>query len=178
MSNRFAYLLVVRFKNIKCKYLNHFISGSKCREIRGASYDNGRIYEAKELVMTLTDVDFYFILDTHKCDYIIEEIYFAKYGFLPIQYINFVLDKYENKTKYKDDDTKKLQYQKEKNKFNGIYGMTVTNTIRDEVEYKDELGEWFETELSNDDIIEKLDVEEKKSFLSFSWRCLVYRVGA
>ena len=118
MSNRFAYLLVVRFKNIKCKYLNHFISGSKCREIRGASYDNGRIYEAKELVMTLTDIDFYFILDTHKCDYIIEEIYFAKYGFLPIQYINFVLDKYENKTKYKDDDTKKLQYQKEKNKFN------------------------------------------------------------
>lgn len=178
MSNRFAYLMVVRFKNIKCKYLNHFISGSKCREIRGASYDNGRIYEAKELVMTLTDVDFYFILDTHKCDYIIEEIYFAKYGFLPIQYINFVLDKYENKTKYKDDDTKKLQYQKEKNKFNGIYGMTVTNTIRDDVEYNDELGEWFESELSNDDIIEKLEGEEKKSFLSFSWRCLVYCMGA
>ena len=79
MSKRFAYLLVVRFTDIECKYLNHFISGSKCREIRGASYDNGRIYKAKELVMTLTDVDFYFILDTHKCDYIIEEIYFAKY---------------------------------------------------------------------------------------------------
>ena len=92
--------------------------------------------------------------------------------------INFVLDKYENKTKYKDDDTKKLQYQKEKNKFNGIYGMTVTNTIRDDVEYNDELGEWFESELSNDDIIEKLEGEEKKSFLSFSWRCLVYRMGA
>lgn len=56
--------------------------------------------------------------------------------------------------------------------------MTVTNTIRDDVEYNDELGEWFETELSNDDIIEKLESEEKKSFLSFSWRCLVYCVGA
>ena len=57
-------------------------------------------------------------------------------------------------------------------------GMTVTNTIRDEVEYKDELGEWFETELSNDDIIEKFEGEEKKSFLAFSWRCLVYCMGA
>ena len=56
--------------------------------------------------------------------------------------------------------------------------MTVTNTIRDEVEYNDDLGEWKESELSNDDIIEKLDDEEKKAFLSFRLGLLVYRVGA
>lgn len=56
--------------------------------------------------------------------------------------------------------------------------MTVTNTIRDDVVYNDELGEWKESELSNDDIIEKLDKEEKKSFLSFRLGVLVYRVGA
>ena len=122
MTKRFAYLIVVRFFDLKCKYLNHFISGSKCYEIKGAKYDNGRIYECKECKMVLTDVDFYFILDTHKCKkYIIEECYFSKYDYLPIQYINFVLDKYENKTKYKDDESKKLQYQKEKNKYNAIF---------------------------------------------------------
>ena len=35
MSKRFAYLLVVKFKNIKCKYYNNFISQSKCRNIKG-----------------------------------------------------------------------------------------------------------------------------------------------
>ena len=114
MSKRLAYLLVVKFENIKCKYLNHFISASKCRDIKGAKYDNGRIIEAKELTMTLTDIDFYFILDTHKCNYKILEIYYANKSYLPKQFIDFVLDKYENKTKYKDVEEKKLEYQKEK----------------------------------------------------------------
>ena len=106
------------------------------------------------------------------------ECYFAKYDYLPLQYINFVLDKYEAKTKYKDDESKKLQYQKEKNKYNAIYGMTVTNTIRKNVEYIDESGEWKETDLTNDEIILKLNEEKKKAFLSFSWRLLVYRICA
>jgi hypothetical protein len=55
--------------------------------------------------------------------------------------------------------------------------MTVTNTIRDEVQYIDELGEWKETELSNNVIIKKLESEEKKAFLSFRLGVLVYRVG-
>lgn len=37
MSKRFAYLLIVKFKNIKSKYYNNFISQSKCRNIRGRS---------------------------------------------------------------------------------------------------------------------------------------------
>lgn len=169
MSKKFAYLLVVKFKNIKCKYLNHFISASKCREIRGAKYDNGRIISAKEFVMTLTDIDFYFILDTYKCEYEILECYFANYNYLPKTFINFVLGKYENKTKYKDVDDKKLDYQKEKNKFNALYGMSVTNTIRDNVEYDDASGLWIERELSNEEIEEKLIAEKKKAFLSFAY---------
>lgn len=46
--------------------------------------------------------------------------------------------------------------------------MSVTNTIRDEVVYKDDLEEWFEEELSNEEIEEKLVAEKKKAFLSFS----------
>ena len=169
MSKRFCYLLVVKFKNIKCKYINHFISESKCRDISGAKYDNGRIIEAKELTMTLTDIDFYFILDTYKCSYEILESYYSNKNYLPKQFINFVLDKYENKTKYKDVEEKKLDYQKEKNKFNALYGMSVTNTIRDDVIYNDDTGEWIEKELTNDEIEEKLIAEKKKSFLSFAY---------
>ena len=168
MSKRFAYLLVVRLKNVKCKYYNTFISQSKCRNIYGARYDNGRIIQADSLEITLTDIDFYFILETYKCEYEILESYYSKYNYLPKQFIEFVLEKYVNKTKFKNVDGKEVEYTKEKNKFNALYGMSVTNMIRDEVIYDNESG-WIEKKLSNAEIIESLEKEKKKSFLSFAY---------
>lgn len=169
MSRHLCYLLVVRFYDIKCKYYNNFISASKCNYIKGAKYDNGRIISAKEIEITLTDIDFYFILDTYKGKYEIVESWFCNYGYLPKQFIEFVLQKYVNKTEFKGVEGKEIEYQKEKNKFNALYGMSVTNMIRDNVVYKDDVEEWFEEELSNDEIIDKLQIEKKKSFLSFAW---------
>lgn len=50
--------------------------------------------------------------------------------------------------------------------------MTVTNTIRDEVEYSNEDG-WSETPLTNEKIQEELFKQEKEGFLAFSWGCWV-----
>ena len=61
-----------------------------------------------------------------------------------------------------------VEYAKEKNKFNALYGMSVTNMIRDEVLYDNEL-DWTERELENVEIIEKLNEEKKKAFLSFAY---------
>ena len=47
--------------------------------------------------------------------------------------------------------------------------MSVTNTIRDEVIYNDDTGEWIEEPLTNEKIEEKLIAEKKKSFLSFAY---------
>ena len=169
MSKHLCYLLVVKFYNIKCKYYNNFISASKCNYIKGGRYDNGRIISADEIEITLTDIDFYFLLDTYKGSYEIIESYYCNYAYLPKQFIEFVLQKYVNKTEFKGVEGKEIEYQKEKNKFNALYGMSVTNMIRDNVIYKDEVEEWFEEELTNDEIIEKLQTEKKKSFLSFAW---------
>ena len=169
LSRRFAYILTVHFYDIKCKYYNNFISASKCTYIKGAKYDNGRIMEAIELEMVLTDIDFRFILDTYECEYEIKESWWSLYNYLPKKFIEFVLDKYVAKTKYKNVEGKELDYQKEKGKFNALYGMSVTNTIRDNVVYKDELEEWYEEKLTNEEIEEKLQAEKKKAFLSFSY---------
>ena len=169
MDRQYAYLIRVTFYNIRCKYYNNFISSSKCNNIVNATYDNGRIIKAKELSITLTDVDFRFICDTYDFDYyIITQAYESLYNYLPDKYINFVLDKYVNKTQFKGVKGKELEYMKEKNKFNSLYGMTVTNMIRDDVFYDNELG-WYEKPLSDTNIFEKLLDEQKKSFLSFSW---------
>lgn len=168
MVTNFAYLLQVKFKNIKCKYYNNFISASKCNNIVGAVVDNGRIIEAKEILITITDVDFKFILDTYQIEeYSIIKSYYSIYKYLPIQFINFILDKYENKTKFKNVPGKELDYAKEKAKFNSLYGMTVTNMIRDEVLFDD--AGWREEPLTNSQIFDKLIDEKEKGFLSFSW---------
>lgn len=176
MSKQFAYLLVVKFKNIKCKYYNNFISSSKCRNIKGARYDNGRIMQADELEITLTDIDFYFLLDTYKniddnknIEYEIIECYFAKYNYLPLPFINFVLEKYKNKTKYKNVEGMEVEYNKEKQKYNALYGMSVTNMIRDEVIYDNDTKTWTERKITNEEIVKMLEEEKKKSFLSFAY---------
>lgn len=170
MIDKFAYLLVVEFYGIACKYYNNFISASKCTEIYKADYDNGRIIRAEKIKITLTDIDFYFILDTYKIkDYKILESYFSLYDYMPKTFIDFTLEKYINKTKYKNVENMEVEYAKEKNKFNSLYGMSVTNTIRDEVKYDNELDWLPERELTNEEIIEELCKEKEKGFLSFAY---------
>jgi len=168
MIKKFAYLLVVKFTDIKSKYFNNFISASKCRNIRGAKYDNGRIIEAKELEITLTDIDFYFILDSYNCEYEIIESYYSLYKYLPKKFINFILEKYVKKTEYKEVKGKEVEYNLEKQKFNALYGMSVTNMIKDEVIY-DNINGWHERVLENEEIEQLLLKEKNKSFLSFAY---------
>ena len=169
MIPQYAYLIKVRFHHLKCKYYNNFISASKCNNIVGALFDNGRIIKAKEVEITLTDIDFKFIMDVYNIEsYEIIESYYSIYKYLPKKFINFILEKYVNKTKFKNVAGKELDYIKEKNKFNSLYGMTVTNMIRDEVNYDNTNG-WTETELTDSLIFDKLLDEKQKAFLSFSW---------
>ena len=47
--------------------------------------------------------------------------------------------------------------------------MTVTNVIKDEVKFENNI--WTEEEMTNEEIIKKLESEKKKAFLSFSYGC-------
>lgn len=170
MLECFAYLIKVRFYNISSKYYNNFISSSKCTYIKGGVYDNGRLIKAEEIEITLTDIDFNFLCDSCKYEkYLIEECYYSLYNYLPKLFIDFVLDKYVLKTQYKGVSGKELEYSKEKNKFNALYGMSVTNLIRAKVEYDNILDWTDEIELTNEEIEEMLNSEKQKSFLSFAY---------
>lgn len=165
----FAYIIVVRFKNIKCKYYNNFISQSKCKRILKGKYDNGRVIGAEELEIVLTDVDFRFIYNAYDFEeYEFLEVYYSIYDYLPRQFIEFILEKYVKKTEYKGVEGKEIEYALEKAMFNSLYGMSVTNNIKDNVIYDNESG-WKEVPLENEEIIKMLEKEEKQGFLSFSY---------
>lgn len=121
------------------------------------------------LEIVVTDIDLKFIFETYKFDsYDFEEVYYSIYDYLPTQFIEFVLDKYVKKTQYKGVEDKEVEYALEKAKFNSLYGMSVTNNIKDLVQYDDNVG-WAEIPLSNEEIEKALEDEKKKGFLSFSY---------
>ena len=169
MKSCFAYLVYVKFINIKCKYYNNFISQSKCKKIYKGRYDNGRVMGAEELEIVLTDVDLKFIFETYEFEsYEFIEVYYSIYDYLPKQFLEFILEKYVNKTKFKNVEGKEVEYALEKAKFNSLYGMTVTNNIKDEVIFENDNG-WSEKAISNEKIQELLEKEKKLGFLSFSY---------
>lgn len=170
MLPNYAYLVKVKINRIKSKYYNNFISESKCSETDGnTDIDNGRIISAKSITITCTDIDLKFYLDTYDYEsYEILECYCSLYGYLPIEYVNFILDKYVLKTKLKNVEGEELAYNKEKQAFNSLYGMTVTNTIRADVEFMN-YTEWIEKPLTNEEIMKKLCKEKKRGFLNFAW---------
>lgn len=168
LSERDCYLIKIRFNNIKSKYYNHFISRNKIEELSNDVVDNGRLVSADYIILTITEVDLDVITKSYKYEsYEILECYYSYKKYLPRKFINFILDKYVLKTKYKNDPEHELEYAKEKSLFNSLYGMCVTNTIRDEVDFKND--EWIEIPLNNSDILDKLLKEEKDGFLSFAW---------
>ena len=169
MKSCFAYIVHVKFTNIKCKYYNNFISQSKCKKIYKGRYDNGRVIGAEELEIVLTDVDLKFIFETYEFEsYEFLECYYSIYDYLPKQFLEFILEKYINKTKFKNVEGKEVEYALEKAKFNSLYGMTVTNNIKDEVIFENDNG-WSEKAISNEKIQELLEKEKKLGFLSFSY---------
>lgn len=170
MLPNFAYLMKLTIVNPKCKYYNNFISSSKCSNIKGyPNYDNGRIISAKELTITCTDVDARLYLDAYTYDsYRIDDCFYSSYSYLPIEFVNFILEKYVLKTQLKNVEGKEVEYAREKGAFNSLYGMTVTNTIRADVEFEN-FEEWIERPLTKQEIMEKLSKEKSKGFLNFAW---------
>ena len=175
LNDRFSYLLVVKMKNGRCKYQNTFLSASKCLKntLSGARYDNGRLLEFKTACYVMTDVDAKYLIDAYSAnedfEYEIMESYYAKSAYLPKEFVNFILDCYEDKTKYKDVEGKEIEYAISKALFNSLYGMCVTNIIRAMVQYDNDLDWLPEEDLSNEEIIEKLNYQGENGFLSFAW---------
>lgn len=165
-TRRKALLMRVAFTNIRlrdpywgCPYL----STDKCRRIRGAAFDNGRILSAEYLEVTLTDVDFEIVLSEYDSDdTAIFECYAARYGTLPQPLIDVTIGYYRAKTELKGIPGQEIYYMKCKNKLNSIYGMMATNPVRLSPHYC--RGDWLD---SDDDPREKFDEYLRNAFLCY-----------
>lgn len=159
MSNteRYCYAMRVELTNVQCRGFNTYISISKCEQFEGVCLDNGRVLEAKRIVISILDVDFEIIKGVYDFDrdYKIIDFYFALKGYLPDCFRRYLIGLFINKTSLKGNPEKFSLMYKSKEEINGCYGMGVTKDITDDIIYTDD--EWDIIELTQAMYYEKRD---------------------
>lgn len=181
MCDIYCVIADVTFYNLKPLIdYEFYLSKSKCRnfvydEIRNERgklvqvprclVDNGRIVSAERLTVSITEIDFEIIKKCYKFDKIeIGECWTYGRGRLPTDFIELVADLYEKKTTLKGVAGMEKIYALAKADLNSLYGMMVTDILRDILEYGE--MEWNEAvEPDINEVIEKYN----KSFSRFTF---------
>lgn len=171
-----AYLIKARFKNVECLTQNTYIQKAKCIELKNPLVDNGRIIKADELVIWITEQDYFIIDEMYDFELEIIEQYTSKKEYLPKKFIEYILELYKNKTSLKGIASEEDLYQQSKQYINSLFGMTVTGFIQANVTFdgtKWTLKPFTEEEVN--DKIKKIKSQswDKEYFLSFSWGCWI-----
>lgn len=161
-----------------CGTYETYLSESKCRNIQGGIINNGRVFQADYLETTITNIDFEII---RKCYASTLKVTFGKaYKFymqyLPKQILLSILDLYEGKTVLKNVKGMEVEYLLKKGMLNSVYGMCVTDIIREENIY--EGGNWDRkriAELTKESMEEQLDKynNSRQRFLYYPWGVFV-----
>ncbi len=148
-------------------YSENYLSESKCRNIKGAVYNNGRIAYADELVTTINEVDFEIIGKCYDFDSFAIGNTFTCYvkRYLPNPFIECILHFYEGKTTLKGVEGKEVEYMNLKGMLNSLYGMTVTDICRPTYVYN---GEWSTEDGNIDELIEEYN-GSKNRFMFYPW---------
>lgn len=191
LLDRYACLFRISFDNLRIKDENiimPYIPTAKCIQLskgKNGLYDNGRILSCESATMTLNDIDYRIIESQYAWDNMyISDMHIANYGYLPPELTNQIMRYFNNKCILKEEiadleesgqteneiyKDKVYQYSKSKNLLNGIFGMSFTDPIHNEVSISED-GEWFSTLPDIATTLKKYN-NSRNSFLVYAWGC-------
>ena len=154
--------------NLKPKFeYESYIPSYKCFLKCGVVENNGRVYSADMVALSLTEVDLSIINGVYSFSRIeVSNMKIYKKGYLPIEIIKSIIELYKNKTTLKGVKGKENEYLVSKGLLNSTYGMMVTDIVRDLITY--EGNEWGLTEGDANDQIEKYN-NSRRRFLYYPW---------
>lgn len=141
-NEHYSYIVTFEVYNFKSKLYNTFLSRSRCREIRGARCDNGRVLEASYAVITFTNIDFELFrefYDYQRLDILRFSVSINNY--LNPKYCKYILDLYRKKTELKGVPGADDEYRRSKQLLNSIYGDSVTRDFTAEIVFNNETFE-------------------------------------
>lgn len=180
-NNRYCTLAYYSFENVKLKKGIPFpyIPYSKCIEFIAPSYEgifkgkeycyNGRVLEAEFIKIAMTNYDYQIFINQYEYDeenVRVEDFFYSHKGFLPKELTDTVIEFFTLKSQLKGIEEKEYEYMKSKNKLNSLYGMIVTDIIRQENLFNDQ---WEKGENST---LEEY-YSKRNNFLTYQWGLFV-----
>lgn len=165
---KYCLVFEAKFTNIRSKITQeNYLSESKCYILKNPTINNGRVNKADELAITITNVDYEIIQQCYEWDELeVSNVNRFHKGYLPKSIIESILKLYEDKTVLKDVEGKEVEYLLSKGMLNSVYGMCVTDVVKDESLYVE--GEWSTGKPNVDELIEKYN-ESRNRFLYYAW---------
>lgn len=180
-NNRYCTLAYYSFEKVKLKKGVPFpyIPYSKCIEFIAPNYEtkfkgkeycyNGRILEAEFIKIAMTNYDYQIFINQYDYDednVRVEDFYYSHKGFLPKELTDTVIEFFTLKSQLKGIEEKEYEYMKSKNKLNSLYGMIVTDIIRQENLFNEK---WEKGENST---LEEY-YSKRNNFLTYQWGLFV-----
>jgi len=169
----YLHIVRVRFYDMKSIYDFPYMPFYSAIKLENESCDNGKLYSADMAEYIMTEIDFAICKKAYSYSKIeLLEIYASYAKYLPKPYVEYILDLYANKTSLKGIQEREKDYAISKEYINSLYGMMVTNNVRDEIEFK---SSWDKHVLTRDEIDEKLTKmrESGRQRLAYQWGLFV-----
>ena len=147
----------------------HYISSSKCLlKVAPVQEDNGRLVKAKLINITITEIDWDIIT---RCYSFTRATFGKAIRFiskpLPRAFLECVYHFYEGKTTLKGVENKEEEYLNMKENLNSLYGMCVTDILKEDIIYDAETQTWLE-ERQHNATMEEYN-KKKDRFLYYPW---------
>lgn len=173
--NDYLCIFDVEFTNIFSREtFENYISVSKCFVKSNYSENNGRLVCAEKIVTTITNIDYKIIKNLYKYDNIkVGNCYVYVKQYLPTEYVKCIIELYKKKTELKGVDGMETEYLNSKEMLNSLYGMSVTNPLRDTIKF--DVDGWKTEFLTNEEKESALYKENfsEKRFLFYLWGVFV-----
>lgn len=150
-----------------------YISKSKCRAVEGCRTGNGKVYSAKRIGMTCTEIDFRIIEEDYAFRNMeILEMWYAPRGALSKSFREHLLEMFQTKTDLDYPGADKFMYDKYKNKINASFGMMLTDIVHTDVLYdplriRNKKKVWYEEKPADVDALLSKYYNGRYNFLSY-----------
>lgn len=142
-DDRYCILLEVELIEVRAKMHVDYISYSKIYDVEkkvdesgklvdNIILENGKINYCRRARMMLTGVDYQIIREAYSGQINILSLWYSRAAYLDRRYIEFILDRYGEKTSLKGVEGKEDLYLNGKQVINGIYGDFVSALIYDD----------------------------------------------
>lgn len=153
LINEQCCLITIMFNNLKIKphvtcpcvskhKISNFWDVDFRNDMNKKGTDNGKVlYAYGNVMLTVTELDLYWIFRQYDTDgYLVVDLWTSERGRMKQPILDTVNSYFKNKETLPDGQLR----DKSKNKLNGIYGMTATNPVRQEVTFNYDTLEWIE----------------------------------